>query len=82
MIFTNLGFHVQVQLLCYEGRPDAYRTLCHLWASKEFQHKSQKERNSGVKFGKHTFEGDGYVHMSQRMVNHRIPVFINISRAT
>jgi hypothetical protein len=54
MIFTNLGFQVQVQILVYEARAYASGDLCHLWASKEFQHKSQKKRKFGVKSGKHT----------------------------
>jgi hypothetical protein len=55
MIFTNFTFHVLDELPGYEGRPDAYQALCYLWDSKEFQQKSQKEKNYRVKSGKYTF---------------------------
>jgi hypothetical protein len=55
MMFTNLRFHVQVQLSCYEGCPDAYQALCHVLASKEFQYTLQKKTNFGYKSEKHTF---------------------------
>jgi hypothetical protein len=46
-MLTNLGFHVQAQLLCFEDRTNAYPTLCQVWVSKEFQEKSQKKEIMG-----------------------------------
>jgi hypothetical protein len=54
-MLTNLGFHVQAQLLCFEDRTNAYPTLCQVWVSKKLQEKSQKKRNYGAKSAKHTF---------------------------
>jgi hypothetical protein len=70
---------VQVQLPWLEDRPDAYRALCRLWASEEFQAKSMKKRNSANKGGKHTFGGDGYIRTAKRMVRLEKIFFINIS---
>ena len=78
-VCTNLGFHVQVRLPGFEDRPNAYRALCEVWASPEFQEKSQRKRNSGTSSATHTFGGDGYVRLAKRMVTHRINFLINIS---
>jgi hypothetical protein len=51
---------------------EAYRALCELWASLEYQEKSAKNRKSGSVFGTHAFGADGYVYMGQRMVNPHI----------
>jgi hypothetical protein len=67
-----LEFHVSIQLLGFESITEAYQALCELWASPEYQEKSQNKRKSRVCSGKHTFGGDRYVHMGQRMVTHRI----------
>jgi hypothetical protein len=57
---------------------EAYRTLCELWASPEYQDKSTKKRKSGAVSGTHAFGPDGYVRMGQQMVNPHIYFFINI----
>jgi hypothetical protein len=67
-----LEFHVSIQLLGFESMIEAYQALCELWASLEYQEKSQKKRKSRVYSGKHNFGGDEYVFMGQRMVIHCI----------
>jgi hypothetical protein len=56
---------------------EAYPAFCELWASPEYQEKSTMKRKSGEVTETHTFGGDGYVSMGQRMVNPHI-FFINI----
>jgi hypothetical protein len=51
---------------------EAYQTLCELWASPEYQEKSEKKRKSGAASRRHMFGADGYVHLGQQMVNDRI----------
>jgi hypothetical protein len=51
---------------------DAYQAFCELWASLEYQEKSAKKRKSGELTRTHAFGVDGYVRMSQRMVNTHI----------
>jgi hypothetical protein len=59
--------HVSIAWLKY--RPEAYRVLCKLWASKEFIAKSMRARECrGTSGAGHTYGPDGHVRVSQRMV--------------
>jgi hypothetical protein len=51
---------------------ETYQALCELLASQEYQVKSENKRKFGACSGKHTFGGDGYVCMGQRMISYRI----------
>jgi hypothetical protein len=51
---------------------EAYQALCELCASPEYHEKSAKKRKLGAVFGTHVFGADGYIHLGQQMVNHRI----------
>jgi hypothetical protein len=48
---------------------EAYKAICELWASPEYQEKSENQSKSGAYFGKHMFGGDGYIYLCQQMVN-------------
>jgi hypothetical protein len=48
---------------------EAYQAFCEIWASLKYQEKSTKKRKSGAASETHTFGGDGYVRMGQRVVN-------------
>jgi hypothetical protein len=52
--------------------PDAYQFFCELWASPEYQEKSEKKRKSGELTAPQIFGVDGYVRMGQRVVNPHI----------
>jgi hypothetical protein len=61
---------VQVSIASLKDRPEAYRALCKLWASKEFIAKSMKAqecRDTSRPPG-HTYGPDGHVCMGQQMV--------------
>jgi hypothetical protein len=61
---------VQVSIAWLKDRPEVYRALCKLWASKEFIAKSMKARECRGTGGPpgHTYGPDGHVHTGQRMV--------------
>jgi phosphopantetheinyl transferase (holo-ACP synthase) len=60
---------VQISIAWSKDRPEPYQTLCKIWACKEFIAKSMKTRESrdNGRSG-HTYDLDGHVHMSKRMV--------------
>jgi hypothetical protein len=60
---------VQVYIPWLKDRPEAYMTLCKLWASEKFITKSikaQERRGSGR--SRHTYDPDGHERMSKQMV--------------
>jgi hypothetical protein len=61
---------VQVSIAWLKDRPEAYQTLCKLWASKEFIAKSMKARECKGTGGPpgHMYAPDGHVRMGQQMV--------------
>jgi hypothetical protein len=62
--------YVQVSIAWLKHRPEAYQTLCKLWASEEFITKSIKARECRGIDGPpgHTYGPDGHVHTGQRML--------------
>ena len=73
--------YVQVILPWLADRPEAYRTLCQVWASSEWIEKSKKHRHRrAITSGDddeegdevqvtHTYGGDGHIRMAKRMVS-------------
>jgi hypothetical protein len=60
---------VQVSIDWLKDYPEAYQTLCKLWASEEFIAKSMRARECrGTGRSGHTYCLDGQVHMCQHMV--------------
>jgi hypothetical protein len=61
---------VQVSIAWFKDCPEAYQTLCKLWASEEFIAKSMRARECKGTCGPpgHTYGLDGYVRMGQQMV--------------
>jgi hypothetical protein len=60
---------VQVSIAWLMARPEAYRSLCKLWASKEFIAKCIRVRECrGTGRSGHMYGPDGHVRTSQRMV--------------
>jgi hypothetical protein len=60
---------VQVSIAWLKCRPEAYRALCKLWASKEFIAKSMRAREcKGIGGSRHMYDPDGHVRIGQQMV--------------
>jgi hypothetical protein len=60
---------VQVSIAWLKGRPEAYRALCKLWASKKFIAKSMRAREcKGIGGSRHMYGPDGHVRIGQQMV--------------
>jgi hypothetical protein len=60
---------VHISIAWLKDRPDADWALCKIWVSEEFITKSTKVRESRGSGGSgHTYDPDGHVRMSKRMV--------------
>jgi hypothetical protein len=59
---------VQVSIAWLNDRPEAYQTLCKLWASEESIATSMRARECrGIGRSGHTYGPDGHVRMGQQM---------------
>ncbi|WVZ77332.1 hypothetical protein U9M48_025211, partial [Paspalum notatum var. saurae] len=65
-LFSNL--RIQISHPLFEDQLGPYKALCDLWASEEFQERSRKHRNAGIKNATHKLGGDGYRRKAHRSV--------------